>query len=79
MPSPALLTCYSGMTGGEGRGGEGMGGMCVTCALFLSMWLSAHFICRRFELKDIPTDTEEETKQWLIKLYQEKVSAADCV
>ena len=31
-------------------------------------WLS-----RRVPLDDVPTESEEATKDWLIKLYQEKV------
>ena len=36
-------------------------------------------LVRRFALSDIPTDSEEDTKQWLIKLYQEKVCTCSAV
>ena len=39
--------------------------VCVTHTLYCP--------CRRFDLNDVPTDSEEDAKQWLIQLYQEKV------
>ena len=33
-----------------------------------------YFICRRYEIKDIPCDTEEECAVWLRNIYKQKVS-----
>ena len=40
----------------------------LTCCHPHMSWLS-----RRVPLDDVPTESEEATKDWLIKLYQEKV------
>lgn len=57
----------------------GCAGVLVACVSKVCVWIYLPVVTltcrssRRVPLDDVPTESEEATKDWLIKLYQEKV------